>query len=68
MTDHTISLIQPNALETRMYPTEELLRLHRKERLAEAERQREARSLTAGRRWRALARYATRKAEAAEQR
>lgn len=65
---NTTGLIHPNNAEMRMYPTEELIRIHRKEMMAEAERQREARSMSAGRRWRAIARYATRRAESAEQR
>ncbi|RRO15625.1 hypothetical protein EIL87_16530 [Saccharopolyspora rhizosphaerae] len=65
---YATSLIHPNHAEMGMYPTEEMIRIHEKERRAEAERQREARSISAGRGWRAIARYATKKAEAAEQR
>lgn len=69
MTNDTMTtLIHANSAELRMQPSEELIRIHRKEMLAEAERQREVRALSAGRRWRAIARYATRRAEAAEQR
>ncbi|TDC90405.1 hypothetical protein E1161_19035 [Saccharopolyspora aridisoli] len=63
---NTTGLIHPNNAEMRMYPTEELIRIHREEKMAEAERQRIARSMSAGRRWRAIARYATRRAESAE--
>lgn len=66
--DNVTTLFHPNNAELRMQPTEELIRIHRKEMLAEAERQREGRALSAGRRWRAIARYAMRRAEAAEQR
>lgn len=66
--ENVTTLIRPNAAELRMQPTEELIRIHRKEMLAEAERQRAVRALLAGRRWRAIARYAMRRAEAAEQR
>ena len=66
--ENVTTLIRPNTAELRMQPTEELIRIHRKEMLAEAERQRAVRALLAGRRWRAIARYAMRRAEAAEQR
>ncbi|GAB3671050.1 hypothetical protein [Saccharopolyspora tripterygii] len=66
--DNATTLIHPNTAELRMQPTEDLIRIHRKERLAEAERQRAVRAHSAGRRWRAIARYAMRRAEAAERR
>ncbi|MFC7343124.1 hypothetical protein [Saccharopolyspora griseoalba] len=61
-------VIQPNSAEVRSMIPEEYVRIREEEMRAEAERQRRAQRLLAGRLWRSLAGYATRRAEAAERR
>ena len=63
---NTHIIIQPNSAEVRSMIPEEFTRIREKEMRAEAERQRRIRRLRAGRWWRSVADYATRRAEAAE--
>ena len=60
--------IQPNSAEVRSMIPEDYVRIREQEMRAEAERQRTIHRIRAGRRWRHIARYATRRAEAAERR
>jgi hypothetical protein len=58
--------VQPNSAEVRSMIPEEYARIREEEMRAEAERQRRIRRFRAGRWWRSVADYATRRAEAAE--
>ena len=60
--------IQPNSAEVRSMIPEDYVRIREQEMRAEAERQRTVHRIRAARRWRYIASYATRRAEAAERR